>query len=173
MRVIAIARNEFEAALTCMPENSSGRSSNHQNDYVIGFVAGQYVGGITTRVTIPQGSQSSGNFFHGDIGTLQNRHNPPEARMTFPGVTKETDTELEANTPFAVSATSVSSGAVTYTVVSGPATIAGKHGDADGIGHGGAARQPSHQWELCDATPASRWPQRLWGSRSPPMPAPR
>ncbi len=53
------------------------------------------------------------------------------------------------NPPFAVSATSASSGAVTYTIVSGPATIAGNMVTLTGAGTVVLSRQPGSQWELC------------------------
>ena len=55
---------------------------------------------------------------------------PDSVVLTFAPITAQVD----GNAPFAVSATSASSGAVTYSVVSGPATISGNTVTLTGVG---------------------------------------
>jgi len=59
-----------------------------------------------------------------------------------PGISFTVPNHTYGDAPITVSATSNSSGAITYSVVSGPATISGSTVTLTGRGHGGAAGEP-------------------------------
>ncbi len=66
-----------------------------------------------------------------------------------PTLTLPVGTETFGGAAFTVSATLASSGALTYTWVSGPATVRRHHGHGHGRGHGRAECQPGSQRQLC------------------------
>ena len=70
--------------------------------------------------------------------------NPETPTLTFAAIA----THTFGDAPFTVSATSASSGAVTYSVTSGPATILRQYGDAHRRGHSCPRRKPGCQWQL-------------------------
>jgi hypothetical protein len=86
---------------------------------------------LTGGGTVVLGASQAANGNYGTaMASVSFTVNPATATLTFTAIT----THTYGDAPFAVSATSASSGAVTYSVTSGPATVTGNTVTITGVG---------------------------------------
>jgi hypothetical protein len=127
---------------TLSPYNASGHSTDGETISFFYDAAGDNLGPATlasgvavlNATSIPAGTNSLRAVYSGDGALAPSSSTLSYTVTTLPSISFSVQNHVYGNAPFSVAATSNSTGALTYSVVSGPATMSGSTVTMTGAG---------------------------------------